>query len=183
MLIAAPVLAASWGLAAAAIDAIGSRPPPSGTFDAIVVLGCRVMPSGEPSPALARRAQRAAALWREERAPIVVTTGGLGDFPPTEARAAAAIARAHGVPDAAIVLEEASTSTEENARFARALVGADRVLLVTDGFHAPRSARIFRRHFREVAVAPVTAGPYVRTRGALREVPLLALELTRDALR
>jgi uncharacterized SAM-binding protein YcdF (DUF218 family) len=180
--IVAPVLL-GWAAAAAAIDAIGSRPAPGAEHDAIVVLGCRVMPSGAASPALARRAVHAAELWREGRAPLLVVTGGVGDHPPSEARAAAEIARRRGVPEHAIVLEEASTSTEENARFARALVGARRVLLVTDGFHALRASRIFARHFDEVAVAPVTAGPYGRTRGALREVPLLALELARDHLR
>lgn len=172
-------LASAWTVAAVAIDLAGSRPPPSGAFDAIVVLGCRVMQDGRPSPALARRARHAARLWHEGRAPIVVVTGGVGDHPPSEARAAAAVARELGVPEHALVLEERSTSTAENARFARELVDARRVLLVTDGFHALRAARLFARHFDEVAVAPVTAGPYVRARGALREVPLLALTALR----
>ncbi len=182
-MIARPVMLASWIAAALAIETWGARSTSSGTYDAIVVLGCRVTSDGEPSRALARRARRAAQLWAEGRAPILVMTGGVGDHPPSEARAAAAVARRLGVPESAIVLEEASTSTAENARFARTLVTATRVLVVTDAFHAARAARIFRRHFGEVAMAPVMAGPYVRGRGALREVPLLALELARDLVR
>lgn len=178
-MIAGAALIAGWGTAALALDRIGSRPPPSGRFDAIVVLGCRVSASGEASPALARRARRAAELWHEGRAPIVVLTGGVGTYPPSEAEASARVLRARGVPEHALVLEERSTSTLENARFARELTDARRVLLVTDGFHAIRAARVFASSFDEVAVAPVTAGPWVRGYGALREVPLLV----RDWLR
>ncbi|UJR82330.1 YdcF family protein [Sandaracinus amylolyticus] len=170
---------AAWLAAAVAIDVRGSRAAPDGTYDAIVVLGCRVNQDGRASRVLARRARRAATLWLEGRAPIVVLTGGVGTHPPSEAHAAAAILREHGVPDDAMVLEERSTSTAENARFARALTDARRVLIVTDGFHATRAALVFAREFDDVAVSPVTAGPWVRSKGALREVPLLV----RDYLR
>jgi uncharacterized SAM-binding protein YcdF (DUF218 family) len=146
------------------------RDAPDETFDAIVVCGCRVKPDGEPSPSLARRARYAAALYRRGLAPVLVTTGGVGTHPPSEARAAAAIARAEGVPEDAIVLEERSTSTEENAREAAKLVDARRVIVVTDAYHAFRAERVFRRYF-DHAVAVGTAGsPSVRARGALREV-------------
>jgi uncharacterized SAM-binding protein YcdF (DUF218 family) len=166
---------AAWSIAAVAIDRTGSRPPPAGRYHAIVVLGCSVGADGRASPALARRVREGARLWHEGRAPILVLTGGVGTHPPSEARAAREIALERGVPEDAIVLEERSTSTEENARFARELVTAERVLLVTDGFHALRARRIFGRFFAHVDFAPVTAGPWVRGKGALREVPLLAL--------
>lgn len=171
MLVGAAV--AAWVAAAVAIEARGARVAPEGAYDAIVVLGCRVNEDGRASRVLARRARRAASLWLDGRAPLVVLTGGVGSHPPSEARAAAAILRERGVPDDAMILEERSTSTAENARFARALTDARRVLIVTDGFHATRAALVFAREFDEVAVSPVTAGPWVRTKGALREVPLL----------
>jgi len=168
-------------VSAACVDAAGSssHPSPAETFDAIVVLGCRVGPSGRASPALARRALHGARLWREGRAPRLVLTGGVGDHPPSEAQVAADLALGAGVPASALSLEERSTSTAENARFARPLVQGERVLVVTDGFHGLRAARIFRRHFGTVALSTVTAGPLVRARGALRELPLHVLDLLR----
>ena len=168
---------AAWALAAVALDRAGSRPPPAGaTYDAIVVLGCKVGADGHAMPALARRAREGARLWREGRAPLLVLTGGVGTHPPSEARASRALALAAGVPDEAIVLEERSTSTDENARFAREAFAGDRVLVVTDGFHAVRARRVFLRSFREVDVAPVTAGAWVRGKGAMREVPAIAID-------
>lgn len=168
---------AAWLVAAVALDRSGSRPAPEGaTYDAIVVLGCKVGRDGHAMPALARRAREGARQWRAGRAPVLVLTGGVGTHPPSEARASRVIARQEGVDDRAIVLEEQSTSTDENARFARPRITGDRVLIVTDGFHAVRARRVFLRHFREVDVAPVTAGPWVRGKGALREVPAIVLD-------
>jgi uncharacterized SAM-binding protein YcdF (DUF218 family) len=102
-----------------------------------------------------------------------VLTGGVGQHPPSEARVAAEIARRLHVPEEALVLEERSTSTEENAREAAREVSAGRVLVVTDTYHAFRAQRVFARHF-DHAVAVGSAGPAaVRIRGALREVTAL----------
>ena len=164
----------SYAGAAVALDAYGQRRP-AGRFDAIVVAGCRVMPGGRPSPALRRRAQRAAALYRAGLAPRVVLTGGVGDVPPSEARVAATIVRHAGVPESALALEERSTSTEENARFAAKLVGAEaRVIVVTDAYHVYRAERVFRRHFAAAEGAGTVAEPWPRWRGAAREVLALA---------
>ncbi|HJL15348.1 MAG TPA: YdcF family protein [Sandaracinaceae bacterium LLY-WYZ-13_1] len=156
---------------AAWLDRRGLRPPPDERFDAIVVLGCKVVRGGRPSTSLARRAGHAARLWHEGRAPTLVLTGGVGHHPPSEAAVAARVARALDVPEDALVLEERSTSTEENAREAARLVGDDRrVLVVTDAYHAFRAERVFRRHFTH-AVAVGSAAPVpLRVRGALREV-------------
>ncbi len=74
--------------------------------DVIVVLGARVWPSGRPSDALARRTLHAVKLYKEDLAAIIVCSGALGTFPPTEAQAAARLAVDQGVPPEAIVLEE-----------------------------------------------------------------------------
>lgn len=159
---------------AAYLDRRGAREAPEGPFDAIVVLGCRVRPDGTASPALARRARHAAALYRRGLAPVVVLTGGVGTHPPSEARAAAVVARAEGVPAEALVLEERSTSTEENAREAARLIDAERVLVVSDAYHAFRAERVFRRYFRSVVAVGSHGSRSVRIRGALREVTAVA---------
>lgn len=173
-----------WVAGAMTLDRWGGRALPQGSFDAIVVAGCRAAPDGRPSPALARRTAQAVTLWREGRAPIVVFTGGVGDYPPSEASAAADFAAGLGLPAAAMVLEDQSTSTEENARFAARLLGergdeghragARRVLVVTDGYHAWRAEHVFARYFPEVFAVGSRPSPSVRARGALREVLAVA---------
>lgn len=156
--------------AALLLDRHGRREDPKEIYDAIVVLGCRVMPGGRPSRTLASRARRAAELQLAGVAPTIVLTGGVGDHPPSEASAAAAIVREMGVAEDAIVLEERSTSTEENAREAAALVEGRRVLVVTDAYHVFRAERVFRRYFDEVRGIGSLGPTPARTRGALREV-------------
>ena len=162
--------AAVWGAGAWGLDAYGHRSP-AGTYDAIVVAGCRVQPDGQPSLALQRRTRHAVALWRQDRAPVIVFTGGVGQFPPSEAIAAATYARTLGVPDSAMILEDRSTSTEENARFAAdTLDPTSRVLVVTDTYHVFRAERVFGRVFAEAAGAGSVPASFFRVRGAFREV-------------
>ncbi|MCA9608624.1 MAG: YdcF family protein [Myxococcales bacterium] len=171
MIITLSTLSLAYLGAAALLDRHGRRRPPEGhAFDAIVVLGCRVFEDGRPSASLAGRARHAAALFHEGVAPQIVLTGGPGTAPISEARAAADVALSLGVPSHALILEERSTTTEENAREAAALVDARRVLVVTDAYHVFRAERVFRRHFEE-AVGAGSIGPgTARARGALREV-------------
>jgi uncharacterized SAM-binding protein YcdF (DUF218 family) len=158
-----------WCGVAIALDWYGRRPDPSGHFDAIVVAGCRVMPSGQPSLSLTRRTTKAVELWRQGLAPMIVFTGGVRDFPPAESAAAAAVARNLGVPDTAMLLEGKSTSTAENARFLRALVDFNRIVVVTDSYHVRRCEWFFGKYFREVrGVGVVSPWPY-RARDAFRE--------------
>jgi uncharacterized SAM-binding protein YcdF (DUF218 family) len=115
---------------------------------AALVLGAAVWAGGVPSPALARRACHAAALWRAEKVDVIVACGGLGHHPPAEAEAIAAVLHTEGVPRDAIRLESASRSTRDN--IARALpilraLGATRVVIVTDPWHAPRARLIARQ--------------------------------------
>jgi uncharacterized SAM-binding protein YcdF (DUF218 family) len=170
------VLLVGWCAAAAALSWYGRRSPaPQDRFDAIVVLGCRVMPSGRPSIALAERTRRAVELYHAGHAPKIVFTGGVGDAPIAEAEASAVIARELGVPESAIVIEGRSTSTEENARFARALVDAHEALLVTDAHHVWRAERVFARYFpRAAGVGTVNPHVWPRIRGSMREVVALA---------
>ena len=69
-----------------------------------------------------RVAARGAALFLEGFAPVLALSGGLGNltrkmWDEPEADKFARIARAMGVPDEAIVIENASTNTGENVRF------------------------------------------------------------------
>lgn len=173
-----------WVSGAWVLDRWGSRVLPQDSYDAIIVAGCRVTPDGRASPALKRRTARAVQLWREGYAPVIVFTGGVGEYPPSEAQAASDHAARLGLPRQAMVLEEQSTSTEENARFAARLLGergeegrragARRVLVVTDSYHAWRAEHVFARYFPEVFALGSQPSRSVRARGALREVLAVA---------
>jgi uncharacterized SAM-binding protein YcdF (DUF218 family) len=155
------------------------RPAGGVEFDAIIVAGCRVLPDGSPSIALSRRTERAVELWRRGLASTIVLTGGPRDGRHAEARVAADVARGLGVPAEALVLEDRSTTTEENARFARDLLPGGPVIVVTDAFHAFRCERVFSRRFdRAVAVGPDPAPP-ATARDLLHEaVSLVAYAVT-----
>lgn len=168
--VSALIALGSWAGGAVLLDAYGGRAPDDGTYDAIVVAGAGVMPGGVPGDALVARTDAAVALWREGRAPRIAFTGGVGDWGPAESEVAAGLARAAGVPASAIVVEDQSRNTEENALHIAAVLGDVPVLVVTDRFHALRCERVFGRYFHRVEVVGVTSPLGLRVRGALREV-------------
>ena len=79
------------------------------------------------------------------------------------------------MPAEALRLETRSTSTLENARFARQMTQARRILLVTDSYHVYRARWVFRRHFASVDAVGSLAPPWTRVAGALREVAAVVL--------
>lgn len=108
----------------------------------MVVLGARLGADGGPGPALARRIAHACALCAAAPPGLVVACGAGG-----EAGAIAAALRAAGVPERAILEEDRSRNTAENARFAARLLrarGFGRALVVTDRHHLPRALAAFR---------------------------------------
>jgi uncharacterized SAM-binding protein YcdF (DUF218 family) len=118
------------------------------TLDAIVVLGCRIEPSGRPCSAAMRRADRAARAWREGLAPLVVVSGGRRWHGVAEADALTRyLAETCGVPQAAILGEYRSLSTRENAWCVAQLLrrrAAHGVGVVTCDWHIRRALTAFR---------------------------------------
>jgi len=165
-----------WALAAAALDRRGHRQPPPLHFDFLVVLGCRVLPNGEPCETLVRRADYAAQLFHVGVADAVLATGGVGEDSGgvSEAVAIRTLLVERGVPAERIRLEDRSTTTQENAAFSAELEAGASVLVVTDSYHALRAERVFRRYFPEAYAVGSTPRPRMRIKGALREVFALA---------
>jgi uncharacterized SAM-binding protein YcdF (DUF218 family) len=188
-LVALALLGGLWLAATLAVDAYGQvdRAQPA---DVIVVLGTHVAADGGPSPGLARRADHAAALYRRGLAAAIICTGGPAAGLPSEAAVACARIAAHGVPDGALIREERSRSTEENAREAAALMqarGWRRAILVSDGFHLYRAERLFGAAGVTAYGSPAqaTAGPmapHERLPRAAREVLALAWYALKTAL-
>jgi uncharacterized SAM-binding protein YcdF (DUF218 family) len=110
--------------------------------DAIVVLGAAQY-DGTPSPQLAARLDHVVTLYDEGLAPLVVVTGGKQPNDRfTEAESSARYLAERGVPSEAIVMEGVGRSTYESLANTADLLeqrGLDRVVVVTDPYHALRS--------------------------------------------
>lgn len=112
--------------------------------DAIVVLGAAQY-NGEPSPVLERRLDTALSLWTEGAAEQIVTTGANqpGDTF-TEGFAAFRYLRNQGVAEDRIVVVTDGGDTYESllATANQLSTAEDSVVIVTDAYHARRSAEI-----------------------------------------
>jgi len=146
--------------------------------DVIIVLGAGLRYDGEAGAALTRRTRYAADLWRQGYAPMLICTGGVAiGRVRSEADACREVLIEEGVPDEAIVLEERSRSTEENAIYTHPIMnenGWTSAVLVTDGFHLLRAQWIFNLEGITVYPSP-TVNPAIPTYvfAILREVAAL----------
>jgi uncharacterized SAM-binding protein YcdF (DUF218 family) len=144
-----------------------------GAPDGIVVLGGAISPdisAARNDPALNEAAERmTAAVELARRYPDarVLFSGGSGALifdEGNEAAFALRLLESLGLPRSRILLENRSRNTVENARFSKALAQpkpGERWLLVTSGYHMPRSVGIFRKAGFPVEPYPVDW----RTRG------------------
>jgi uncharacterized SAM-binding protein YcdF (DUF218 family) len=127
--------------------------------DVIVVLGAGLRRNGSPGPALIRRAQQGAALYHAGVAPRIICSGGYIEWiGRSEAEGCAEVLTQAGVPRDAIILEEASRSTEENAMHTREVMqenGWQTAVIVTDSYHILRAEWIFSQEGVTVYSSPV----------------------------
>ena len=113
--------------------------------DAIVVMGAAQY-DGRPTAQFSARLDHALALWQQGVAPIIVTTGGNqpGDrF--TEGGSGATYLNDRGVDSSSLLIEESGSTTRESLIGVVDLLasrGAQRILIVTEPFHALRSKLI-----------------------------------------
>jgi uncharacterized SAM-binding protein YcdF (DUF218 family) len=158
------------------------------TSDVIVVLGAGLRRDNQAGPALLRRSERAADLYAEGIAPVIICTGGqTGGRTRSEADACREVLEANGVPRSAILLDERSRSTEENALYAHEFMdenGWDTAVMVSDGFHLLRAQWIFAIEGVDVYPEPATTRPRLMTyfTSIAREVIALQWQLVKEWL-
>jgi uncharacterized SAM-binding protein YcdF (DUF218 family) len=116
--------------------------------DAIVVLGAAAY-DARPSPVFEERIRHGIDLYKRERAPTLIFTGGFGGNGArfSESQVARRYALRNGVPDRAILIETVSRNTIENLGQAAALMRArklGRAIIVSDPLHMSRALRICR---------------------------------------
>jgi len=130
--------------------------------DVIIVLGAGLRRDNTPGPALTRRSLHAARLWQAGLAPVIICAGGKpGNRTRAEADACAELLREEGIPAAAIIQEDRSRSTEENALYTKAILDANgwrTAILVSDSYHLFRAQHVFRNQGIPAYTSPVTEG-------------------------
>ena len=159
-------------LLAISIDTYGNRTPSQAHYDAIIVAGCKVKADGTPSLALMARTRHAANLARQGYAKTIVFTGGAANGQASEAAVAAKyLEKIEPQLNLTVLLEERSTSTEENAAFAKALYPELKsILVVSDSYHIFRAERVFGKHFKAADGSGRIPRWNVRLKGAFREI-------------
>lgn len=114
----------------------------------IVIFGAAVGPGGKPSPTLRRRVEAAARLAMTRSAPLLVPTGGVGRFGPSEASVMRDQLVAAGIAPDRIVLEETGTDTLSSVRAVRRLLRLrghrGPVYVATSAYHLPRCILLLR---------------------------------------
>lgn len=140
-------------------------------FDCILALGSHDV----------RVAERAAELYLEGWAPLVIMSGGLGNFTKEmwsekEADKFAAIAIKKGVPEKDILIENKSTNTGENILFTQQLLQQKSLnphsfIVVQKPYMERRSFATFKKHWPDKLIA-VTSPQISFTDYPTPEIPI-----------
>lgn len=114
---------------------------------AIIALAGNAGKTGQVTGETEARIARAVELFQAGAAPVLVVTGGSGEADAPVAEAMRDFAIAAGVPEDAIVVEDRSHSTLQNALFTadlEALDPSEPIIIVTHRYHLPRANASFR---------------------------------------
>lgn len=118
---------------------------PSKHLDYVVVLGSGLN-GDKVTPLLASRINKGINVYKKNKGSKLIMSGGKGsDEVISEAEAMKRYALMQGVKDTDIILENKSTSTEENLRFSRSLMNENsEFAIVTNYYHLFRALLIAR---------------------------------------
>ena len=108
------------------------------------------------------RIDLAQALYAAGRAPRILISGSALDGKVSEAQIIARMLRQRGIPDTAILLENNSRNTYENARFTDIIMRGQKLksaLLVTSALHMPRAAASLQK--RGIQVTAASGAPQI----------------------
>jgi uncharacterized SAM-binding protein YcdF (DUF218 family) len=172
-----------WVSAVGAVYLAGQRPALR-QADAILVLGAAQY-NGRPSPVLKARLDHALDLYRQNYAPRLIVTGGVGQGDTlSEGEVARRYVMEEGVADSMILVDRegatSATSVEAAARLMKTN-GLTTALLVSDSYHMLRLELLARMAGIRAYRAPTPSGPIDRDAGThrryvLRESLLLPAE-------
>ena len=144
-----------------------SEPQAIPSAEAIVILGGGLKPKVYPRPMidLAEQGDRViygAKLYKMNKAPLIITTGGRIKWQNAQLNASEAddmkeLLMLFDIPESAIVTEGDSYNTHDNAVNTKVILDdlqIDRVILVTSALHMPRAIKVFEKQGIGVIPAP-----------------------------
>ncbi len=154
-------------LLATAIYAYG-QPDRAAPADVIIILGGGTFPDGTPSDAQVRRIAHGVRLYKRGIAPWLLCTGGYDHptYAKSEAQTCVDGALAGGVPESAILREDVSLTTIQNAIQAQRIMTIHNLMsavIVSDNFHLFRAEWLFH-HF---GMSDLYLSPAQATQGSL----------------
>ncbi|WP_414542722.1 YdcF family protein [Nostoc sp. CCY0012] len=153
-------------------------PDPIPTAEAIVVLGGATKSAYPPRPTVdlseaGDRVIYAAQLYRQNKAPLIILSGGRIDWRgggSPESADMADVLTSIGIPSEALIQEPESLNTYQNATNVKKILEArniSQVLLVTSAMHMPRSLKIFQRQGIDAIAAPTD---FLVSQGEMQEI-------------
>ena len=110
--------------------------------DCILVLGCLVKNSGEPSHMLEDRLKRAVELYQSGAAPKLLMSGDHGRVDYNEVEVMKQYAIGQGIPSEDIFMDHAGFSTYDSCYRARDIFTAKKIIIVTQEYHLYRALYI-----------------------------------------
>lgn len=117
---------------------------PSEQFDAILILGAGVRSDGTPSHMLEDRLLTAVELYNNEVCSTVIVSGDHGQEHYDEVNTMKDYLIQKGIPSSHIFMDHAGFSTYDSLYRAKEIFGANRLLIVTQRYHAYRALMIGR---------------------------------------
>jgi len=149
---------------------------------AAVVFGARAYADGRPSEALADRVRTACQLYQQGFVNQLIFSGGPGDGAIHETESMRRMAVRLGVPDAAILLDDAGLNTAATVRHVQPMVAGRPVIMVSEFYHLPRIKLACERaglQARTVPARPTHAARAWPLKSMAREIPAFWLYYAR----
>lgn len=101
------------------------------------------------------RIEKGTQLYKEGWADTIIFSGAAAEGDVSNAKAMKRIAIKMGVPEEAILIEEKSTTTLENAEMSAIIIteiGAKSIILVTSPYHQRRTYELFKKSLPDVRI-------------------------------
>lgn len=144
----------------------GPAPKDPHRVGVIIALGYGHNVDAKPTLKMVQRVGTAVRAWRQKRAKYIMFCGGYTSGHVAEAEEMMVLAMAMGVPERAIIIENGSISTVQNARNAEKIIDKRRfrsAVLITHKNHMPRAFNAFRKIKRLRKLYKMPADDYVPT--------------------
>lgn len=147
-------------------------------FEYIIVLGAKWKPSG-PSQVLKERLDTAIEYYEINPNVMFIVSGGQGhDEPISEALGMYQYLVSKGVDEHNIIMEDKSTSTNENLQFSFAMISnPDKVGVVTNNFHIFRTKMLAKKLGYTVSGIPASTKWYLLPHYYVREAGAILYEI------